>query len=60
MVIIAIANGALRQPTFGKVIPELRAHQILTAKGFLSKRSGKLPSRVMKVFDDGLRLVLSL
>lgn len=35
MVIIAIANGALRQLTFGKVMPELRAHQISTAIGSL-------------------------
>ncbi len=33
MLLIAIANGALRQLTFGKVMPELRAHQISTAIG---------------------------
>lgn len=33
MVFIAIANGALRQLTFGKFMPELRAHQISTAIG---------------------------
>ena len=33
MVFIAIANGALRQLTFGKHMPELRAHQISTAIG---------------------------
>ena len=30
---IAIANGALRQTTFGKVLPELRAHQLSTLIG---------------------------
>jgi len=35
--------------------------QVITVnKGFLSKRSGKLPSRVTKELDYGLRLVLSL
>ena len=33
MVLIAIANGALRQLTFGKVMPELRAHQLSTLIG---------------------------
>jgi len=33
MLFIAIANGALRQLTFGKVMPELRAHQLSTAIG---------------------------
>jgi hypothetical protein len=33
MLLIAIANGALRQLTFGKVMPELRAHQLSTAIG---------------------------
>ncbi len=33
MLIIAIANGALRQATFGKVLPELRAHQLSTLTG---------------------------
>ncbi len=27
MLVIAVANGALRQVTFGKVLPELHAHQ---------------------------------
>jgi hypothetical protein len=35
MLVIAIGNGALRQATFGKVIPELRAHQLSTAIGAL-------------------------
>ena len=33
MVVIAVANGALRQTTFGKVMPELRAHQLSTLIG---------------------------
>jgi hypothetical protein len=33
MLVIAIANGALRQATFAKVMPELRAHQLSTLIG---------------------------
>jgi hypothetical protein len=33
MLALAIANGALRQATYGKRIPELRAHQLSTAIG---------------------------
>ncbi len=33
MLIIAVANGALRQATFAKVMPELRAHQLSTLIG---------------------------
>lgn len=33
MLALAIANGALRQLTFGKHMPELRAHQLSTAIG---------------------------
>ena len=33
MLALAIANGALRQLTFGKHLPELRAHQLSTAIG---------------------------
>lgn len=33
MLVLAIANGALRQATYGKRIPELRAHQLSTAIG---------------------------
>ena len=33
MLIIAITNGAFRQLTFGKVMPELRAHQLSTVIG---------------------------
>lgn len=33
VLVIAIGNGALRQTTFGKVMPELRAHQLSTIIG---------------------------
>ena len=33
MLFIAIVNGALREFTFGKVMPELRAHQLSTLIG---------------------------
>ena len=33
MLLIAIANGALRQTMFAKVMPELRAHQLSTFIG---------------------------
>ena len=33
MLAIAVANGALRQATFGTVLPELRAHQLSTLLG---------------------------
>ena len=33
MLVIAIANGALRQATFGKVMSELHAHQLSTLIG---------------------------
>ncbi len=33
MLVIAVANGALRQTTFAKVMPELRAHQLSTLIG---------------------------
>jgi len=33
MLLIAVANGALRQTTFAKVMPELRAHQLSTLLG---------------------------
>ena len=36
MLIIAVANGALRQATFAKVMPELRAHQLSTLIGSVS------------------------
>ncbi len=33
MLLIAIANGALRQFTYGKAMPEVRAHQLSTLTG---------------------------
>jgi hypothetical protein len=33
MLVIAVANGALRQATFAKTLPELRAHQLSTLIG---------------------------
>jgi len=33
MLVIAVANGAFRQATFAKVMPELRAHQLSTLIG---------------------------
>ena len=33
MLVIAVANGALRQATFANVMPELRAHQLSTLMG---------------------------
>ncbi len=33
MLAIAVANGVLRQATFAKVMPELRAHQLSTLIG---------------------------
>jgi hypothetical protein len=33
LLVIAVANGALRQTTFAKVMPELRAHQLSTLIG---------------------------
>ena len=54
-VLITAADSGLPKDSVANV------SQVITLdKGFLSKRSGKLPSRVMKVLDDGLRLVLSL
>jgi hypothetical protein len=35
LLVIAVANGALRQTTFAKVMPELRAHQVSTLIGSL-------------------------
>jgi mRNA interferase MazF len=54
-VLITAADSGLPKDSVANV-----AQVITVDKGFLSKRSGKLPSRVMKVLDDGLRLVLSL
>jgi hypothetical protein len=33
MLLIAIANGALRQLVFARVMPDLRAHQLSTGTG---------------------------
>ncbi len=33
MLAIAVVNGALRQATYGRVLPELRAHQLSTLIG---------------------------
>jgi hypothetical protein len=33
MLVIAVGNGALREMTFGKVLPERRAHQLSTIIG---------------------------
>lgn len=54
-VLIAAADSGLQKDSVANV------SQVITVdKGFLSNRSGKLPSRVMKELDNGLRLVLSL
>ncbi|MBI5420596.1 MAG: type II toxin-antitoxin system PemK/MazF family toxin [Deltaproteobacteria bacterium] len=54
-VLITAADSSLPKDSVANV------SQVITVdKGFLSKRSGRLPSRVMKALDDGLRLVLSL
>ena len=54
-VLIAAADSGLRKDSVANV------SQVITVdKGFLSARCGKLPSRVTKALDDGLRLVLSL
>lgn len=33
LLVVAVANGAVRQATFAKVMPELRAHQLSTLIG---------------------------
>jgi hypothetical protein len=35
LMILAIANGLLREATFGKSLPELRSHQLSTLTGIL-------------------------
>ena len=35
MLVLAVANGTLRQATFAKIMPELRAHQLSTLIGAL-------------------------
>ena len=54
-VLIAAADSGLPKDSVANV-----SQVILVDKGFLSRQAGKLPSRVMKALDDGLRLVLSL
>jgi len=54
-VLIRAADSGLPKDSVANV------SQVVTVdKGFLSRRSGKLPSRVMKEHDNGLRLVLFL
>ena len=54
-VLISAADSGLPKDSVANV------SQVITVdKRFLSGRSGKLPSRVMKELDRGLRLVLSL
>ena len=54
-VLVATADSGLPKDSVANV------SQVITVdKGFLSSRCGKLPSRVMKAVDEGLRLVLSL
>ena len=54
-VLISAADSGLPKDSVANV------SQVITVdKRFLSGRSGKLPSRVMKELDSGLRLVLSL
>lgn len=50
MLFIAIANGALRQFTFGRVMPELRAHQLSTIIG--SVLIGSFIWFVISLFTD--------
>ena len=54
-VLIAASDSGLPKDSVANV------SQVITLdKGFLSRRSGKLPLRVMKAIDEGLRLALSL
>jgi mRNA interferase MazF len=54
-VLISAADSGLPKDSVANV------SQVITVdKGFLSGRAGRLPSRVMKAIDEGLRLVLSL
>src|SRR4030066_21853 len=53
-VLIAAAHSRLPKDSVANV------SQVITVdKGFLSRRSGRLPSRGMKALDDGLGLVRS-
>ena len=54
-ILIAAADSGLPKDSVANV------SQVITVdKSFLSRRSGRLPPRVIKALDDGLRLVLSL
>lgn len=54
-VLIAAADSGLPKESVANV------SQVITVdRGFLSQRSGTIPSRLMKEIDEGLRLVLSL
>jgi mRNA interferase MazF len=61
---LAEAPGNVLIPAADSGLPKdsvANVSQVITAdKRFLTARSGKLPSRVMKELDNGLRLVLSL
>jgi len=61
---LAVAPGNVLIPAAESGLPKdsvANVSQVITVeKSFLSDRSGKLPSRVMKELDHGLRLVLSL
>lgn len=54
-VLIAAADSGLPKDSVANV------SQVITVdKSFLSRRSGRLPPRVLKALDDGLQLILSL
>lgn len=61
---LAEAPGNVLIPAADSGLPKdsvANVSQVITVdKSFLSGRSGKLPSQVMKKLDNGLRLVLSL
>jgi mRNA interferase MazF len=61
---LAEAPGNILIPAPDSGLPKdsvANVSQVITVdKCFLSERAGKLPSRVMKELDNGLRLVLSL
>jgi len=61
---LAEAPGNVLIPASDSGLPKdavANVSQVITVdKGFLSERSGRLPARVMKELDSGLRLVLSL
>ena len=54
-ILIAATDSGLPKDSVANV------SQVITVdKSFLSRRSGRLPPRVIKALDDGLRLVLTL